>query len=113
MKRRSHHLAQIGLFLGMILWIPLTLAHSFLLEVGTLNEKKLSPLFGEESGTIQDYLLNEPHWDVFRGMFIMLAIARKPCMRSVAYSTLNFAYMHCALCGACQSVHLSSLELPT
>jgi hypothetical protein len=57
------------------LWLVMSGLESELLNAGMINTKDMAPLFGNETGTFSDYLLNVWHWDT---AIILLFIATIP-----------------------------------
>lgn len=77
MTRRDSIFRNVAILL--LLTGPLSLAmsgvQSKLLGAGIINTKDLSPLVGNETGTLAEYLLNVWHWDA---MIFVLYLATIP-----------------------------------
>ncbi|XZE20983.1 hypothetical protein SH449x_000875 [Pirellulaceae bacterium SH449] len=70
---RRHWFVRSGAFLLLLtgpLWIVMSGLQSKLLSAGIINTKDLGPLFGSESGTLIEHLLNVWHWDA--AIFLLL-----------------------------------------
>jgi hypothetical protein len=64
------------LFLVTPAWLALTLLTERLFKAGILNNKDLSPLVGDETGSLTEYLLNVWHWDAATGLLMLASV---PC----------------------------------
>ena len=74
MRSRARHFSELVLLSGMVLWIPIAVLRSFLMELNVLNARELAPFVGGSTAMAREYTLNVWHWEAVGSVLILVAV---------------------------------------